>query len=334
MKPSKPMKVMLVVATCLVVAGAWLAWPREQPMDGLVAPSKVERATPTIEMGAPPSVDLATRIKHSSKPAVPTEAVPDTSEWARHLAARGDRRDLDAVIETFQESMQCHHYHDALEMLQASINDPRKKDLTTLSLRDLREIDDTLTLEQAVIDRAGALCEGSDRAAVERAYHLAMLDAALRGDPDAQTCFLRDGSDTNNWSLQEFQQWVAPRYSEYVGLFTERGLDRADPWVGLVMLNEYWTDSPFATPIANRMVPLPDIVRIWEVARLASLRAPPELRATIEDRLGDIAERALISPEDIARADVWAQATWEKEFSDEPPFDFGRYGACNPDAWH
>ena len=304
-------------------------------MDAPVAMSRVERSILSpIEVGAPPSVDLATRIKHSSKPAVPTEAVPDTSEWARRLAARGNRQDLDAVIETFQESMQCHHYHDALELLQASINDPRKKDLTTLSLRDLTEMDDTLTLEQAVIDRAGALCEGSDRAAVERAYHLAMLDAALRGDPDAQTCFLRDGSDTRNWSPQEYQQLIGPRYAEYRRSFTEAGLERADPYIGYWELYRYLrATGPDPLP-SNPSEPLPDIVRIWEVARLASLRAPPELRLKVELRLSYAAERALISPEDIAAADVWAQATWEKEFSDEPPFDFGRYGACSPDAWH
>jgi hypothetical protein len=50
--------------------------------------------------------------------------------------------------------------------------------------------------------------------------------------------------------------------------------------------------------------------------------------------LGSVAERELISPEDIARADAWAQATWKKEFADQPPFDFGRYGACSPRGWH
>lgn len=336
MKPDRSMMAVRVIASCLAVAGAWLAWPRAQPMDAPIAMSQVERnALGPTAMAAPPSVDLAAaRTRHSDRPAVPTEAVPDTSEWARRLAARSDRHDLAAVIETFQDSMQCHHYHDAMEMLQASINDPRKKDLTTLSLRELKELDDTLTLEKVVVDRADALCTGSDRAAVERAYHLAMLDAALRGDQDAQTCFLKDGSDTNNWRLQEFQQWVAPRYPEYVDLFVERGLDRADPWVGLFMLNAYWTDSPFSTSMTNRMAPSPDIIRIWEVARLASLRAPPELRTTIEGRLGDIAERAPISPKDIARADAWAQATWKKEFADAPPFDFERHGACSPAAWH
>ena len=328
------MKVAFVLMAVLAVAGAWLAWPRDPPMDAPMASSKLERSILSpIEVAAPPPVDLMTRIKPLRKPAGTTVPALDTSEWARRLAARGDRRDLDAVIETFQESMQCHHYHDSVELLQVSINDPRKKDLSTLSLRELAEMDNTAMLEQAVIDRARTLCEGSDRAAVERAYHLAMLDAALRGDPDAQTCFLRDGSDTRNWSSQEFQQSVAPRYSEYVGLFTEACMERADPWVGLSILNEYWTISPFATPIANRLVPLPDIVRTWQVARLASLRAPPELRATIEGRLSDIAERALIAPEDIERADAWAQATWEKEFSDEPPFDFDRYGACSPEGW-
>jgi hypothetical protein len=334
MQTRKPM-LAVVLVTVMAVAGAWLAWPHDAAMDAPVASSKVERALLSpVELSEPPPIDLATQIKPPRlNPADSTVAISDTSEWARRLAARGDRRDLDAVIETFQESMQCQHYYAALEMLQAVIADPRKEDLSTLSLNELAEMDDTATLEQAVIDRTRALCEGSDRAAVERAYHLAMLDAALRGDPDAQTCFLRDGGSTPNWNAQEYQL-MGTRYAEVRRSFTEAGLGRTDPYVGYRELSRYLrATGPDPLP-PSPLEPLPDIVRLWEVARLASLRAPPELRLRVENMLGSVAERELISPEDIARADAWAQATWKKEFADQPPFDFGRYGACSPRGWH
>lgn len=330
------MKVVFVLVAVMAVVGAWLAWSRDPPVRVPVASSKVERSTLNpAELSEPPPIDLATQIKPPRlNSADSTIAISDTSEWARRLAARGDRRDLDAVIETFQESMQCQHYYAALKMLQVAVNDPRKKNLSTLSLNELAEMDDTATLEQAVIDRTRALCEGSDRAAVERAYLYAMLDAALRGDPDAQTCFLRDGSLIRNWSSQEYWRLIGPQYYEYRKSFIHAGMDRADPWVGFWELSRYLrATGPDPLPMTSSE-PVPDIIRIWEVARLASLRAPPYLRSMTEDMLNSVAERALISPEDIARADAWAQATWEKEFSDQPPFDFDRYGACSPHGWH
>ncbi len=204
------MKMVFVLVTVLVVAGAWLAWPRDPVVDAPVASSKVERAILSpVELSAPPPIDLATQINPPRlNSADSTIAISDTSEWARHLAARGNRRDLDAVVETFQESMQCHHYHDAVAYLHVISKNPRNKDLTKLNLRDLEELDENMAGRQAIIDRASALCKGSDRIAVNRAYQRAMLDAALRGDPDAQTCYLRNGGDTRYWGPQEYQQLV------------------------------------------------------------------------------------------------------------------------------
>ncbi|HET9049111.1 MAG TPA: hypothetical protein VFN29_09175 [Chiayiivirga sp.] len=301
-----------------------------------MTPSKVERAILIpADLSEPPPIDLATQIKSPRlNPADSTVAISDTSEWARRLAARGGRRDLDAVIETFQESMQCHHYHDAVAYLQVISNSPRKIELTKLNLRDLEELDEDMTRRQTIIDRASALCEGSDRAAVNHAYERAKLEAALRGDPDAQTCFLKMGIDGRYLSPLEYQHVVGPRYAEYHRSFTEAGLERADPYVGFSTLADYLrATGPDPLP-SSTSEPLPDIVRVWEVARLASLRAPPYLRSMTEDMLRSAAARALISPEDIARADAWAQATWENQFADEPPFDFGRYGACSPHGWH
>ncbi len=334
MQTSKPMMV-FVLLVVLIVTGAWLTWPRDPAVIMPEASSKVEPPSLSrFEMAEPPRVEWVAQIKPPRNPTDSTAIVLDTSEWARRFAARGDRRDLEAVIETFQESMQCHHYHDAVAYLQVISENPRNKDLGKLNLRDLEELNQDMARRQAIIDRASALCKGSDRIAVNRAYQRAMLDAALRGDPNAQTCFLKDGGDTRYWDPQEYQQLVGYSDTDLNSLFTKAGLERADPYVGYLEISRYMRAIGLEPLPTTPSEPSPDIVRVWEVARLASLRAPPYLRSMTEDMLNSVAERALISPEDIERADAWAQATWEKEFADEPPFDFGRYGACSPQGWH
>ena len=76
------------VAAIAVACCAWLALPRDAPMDAPVASSKVERSTLNpAELSEPPPIDLATQIKPPRlNSADSTIAISDTSEWARRLA--------------------------------------------------------------------------------------------------------------------------------------------------------------------------------------------------------------------------------------------------------
>lgn len=320
-----------------VVAAAWLLLPNRQSE---VEPKPFLQTTHTSSKAEVPSHGAdgldegrvtVTRVTY------PKKAVNvDTSEWAARLAARGDRRDLGAMIETFEESLECRRYHSAIEALRAVLEHPRHQDLTKESVKKLEDLDIRLARIQETADRAEALCAGSDWESVEHAYHDAKLNAALLGDPMARACFVTGGPQAQIWEAMEYQVFLGQRYAQYTPALMQVALELADPYVAWSALYRFTASPPVdAPPLGGppSTMPLPDAYLTWRVARLTSLRATPQLRSDYENSLAMMAEQGAIDASDIARADAWAQATYEQEFAGQPPIDFSSPGPCWPRAW-
>lgn len=228
--------------------------------------------------------------------------------------------------------MECRNYHSAFVAFRAYQDDPRYRDLDELNPEQLGDLDDNFEIIRSVMGRARALCAGSDRGSVERAYHDAMLDAALLGDPAAQACFVAGGPQIQTWESSGYSISLRERYLENAPALTQAALERADPHVAWYALFRF-VASPPTHPSAYDDMPLPDAFLTWRAARLASLRATPELQSTFERLLAEMAQQEFIGADDIERADAWARARYGQEFAGQPPVDFNNPGPCYPSSW-
>src|SRR5690606_12557552 len=134
----------------------------------------------------------------------------------------------------------------------------------------------------SLVQRLDGFCKGSDKNQLAQVFSDAVFDAALKGSPDAQTCFLLMGPSPWQFSgAISAEKSELGRHSRYTPDFTQKALERADPRVAMRALSSFvnlphghasWTDG----------LPKPDPALTWRAARLASLRALPEQRARIE----------------------------------------------------
>lgn len=329
-----------ILVVAIVLMAIWVWWLGEHSGVVSVPSSAVvrihlepeTRADASDAIAAIKSRVAAARTRHAAMVHPIGSVEMDTSEWARRLAARGDRRDLDAQVETFEESMQCRNYHSAFESFRNFQNDPRYQGLDELSPRDLEQVDDTLARLQTVMERAETLCEGSDNKAVERAYHDALVNAALLGDSAAQACYIVRGPQLPRPVSRDEVNSSMNQYLENAPVLTQMALERADPSVAWHALYQF-VASPPTHPSAYDAIPLPDAFLTWRAARLMSLRATPELRSELEERLEEMARRGFIGADDIDRADAWANARYEQAFAGQAPVDASNLNPCYPSAW-
>lgn len=259
------------------------------------------------------------------QPAVATK--PDTSEWARRVAARKGANDLESVTRTFKEANDCLLYHGILHELNAVLNDERLGDLSHESGETLKSLDATSSRQLEIARRTEALCTGSNQEAAARVYADALLKAALLGSPDAESCFVVAGYHAPTEEGRKsaaVQRFFKERYIKHASSFMQNALERGDPYVASEALYRYIA-SPSGHPSAQDSLPEPDIYLTWRAARLASLRSTPEQRTRLESYLSMLEEQDLLPKADIQRADAWANAIYQRDFSGQPN--------VNPQSW-
>lgn len=239
------------------------------------------------------------------------------NESARHREATRGHGDSGSTVLTFKQATDCLAYHEAVSEVRSMLEDERLEDLSDETLETLRAMDTASARNVSLVERLEAFCKGSDRDQLARVFSNAVFDAALKGDPDAQACFLLMGPSP--WQGSGPIPAAAAeigRYSQHAPEFTQKALQRADPRVAVRALHSY-VKSPTGHASWTDGLPKPDPVLTWRGARLASLRARPDQRAVIELQLSAFGTTGVLSPSDIQSADRWAQGTFEREFRGE-----------------
>jgi len=245
----------------------------------------------------------------------------------QHRSPWGSGNDAEVATRGFKAANDCLLYHSARNELNSILGDERLVDLSSETPATLKDLDATTSRYLAIVRETERYCIGSNREELAQAYSDAIFEAALSGSPDAESCFV-----TSNVSPLEIPgaieyRRLEDRYIEYAPIFTENALERFDPYVAERVLYRY-TASPGSHPSRLDHMPKPDPYLTWQMARLASLRALPEQRARIEKMLVQFEEQHSLEAGQIDRADAWAQAVYEREFSARPPVDLDRQVPC------
>lgn len=261
----------------------------------------------------------------------PKQLVPaakvDSSQWARRVATRKSANDLESITRTFKEASDCLLYHGVLHELNAVLNDERLGDLSGETPETLSDLDATSSKQLEIARQTEALCMGSNQDIAASVYVDSLLKAALLGSPDAESCFVVAGhhppTEEGSKSIA-VQRIFTERYMKYAPDFMRNALERGDPYVASQALYRYIA-SPSGHESAQDGLPKPDPYLTWRAARLASLRSNPEQRVRLEGYLEMFEKQRFLTAADIQRADVWANVTYERDFSEQPPI--------NPQSW-
>lgn len=254
-----------------------------------------------------------------------TTATTDTSERARRPAIR-NVNDVELVTRTFKEASDCLLYHSARHELDAILNDERLDDLSKETLATLQNLDATSSRYLSIARRTETACSGSDRDALAQVYTDAIFKAALLGNPDAESCFVISPSQLRTTSAAVSES-IEERYLKYAPFFTQKALERGDPYIAARALYRY-VASPGVHPTRRDDMQKADPYLTWRAARLASLRAVPEQRVRLERLLALLKEQNLLQPDEIKRAEDWARDTYEREFSGQPPINLDSHSPC------
>lgn len=304
----------LVLLTLIGIAaiGSW-QWSRHQTDPAQLPP----------QAGA---VGPQEQLQEQFAPGI-TAASADTSERARRPATRKNPHEVESVTRTFKEASDCLLYHSARRELSAILNDDRLDDLSKETLATLKNLDATTGRYLSIARQTEASCIGSDRDALAQVYTDAILKAALLGNPDAESCFVISPSQLRNTSAA-VSETLEERYLKYAPVFTQNALERGDPYIAELALYRYVAASPSRHPTRVDAMPKADPLLTWRAARLASLRALPEQRVRLERRLDRLKEQNLLPPDEIQRADAWAKATYERNFTGQPPINLDSHTPC------
>ncbi len=252
----------------------------------------------------------------------------DSSEWARHQIAGKGNSDIESVVRTFKEANDCLHYHVARNEINSMLNDKRLDDLSDETLATLEDIDAISSKRLSVVRKLEAFCSGSDREALVDAYTDAILEAALRGNPDAQSCFVIGSVfPQDKMKSASSAEALVRRYVKYAPIFTKNALESDDPHVAAKALRKY-VATPSWHPSELDEIPKAEPYLTWRVARLASLRALPDQRARLEYDLAEFRKQNILSTDEIKRADASAMAAYERNFSRQPPIDVDSLTSC------
>ncbi len=251
-----------------------------------------------------------------------------SSEWERRWLAARNSQDLDSVVLAFKQATDCLAYHDAVSKIQSMAKDNGLDDLSEETLSTLRNMDASSARHALLVQRLDGFCKGSDKNQLVQAFSSAVLDAALKGSPDAQTCFILMGPSAwqGSGSIPNADT-IFRRHIQYTPEFTQKALERADPRVAVRSLYRY-VASPQGHASWTDGLPKPDPALTWRAARLASLRAGPEQRADIEQELTVLGEMGVLSAEVIAEADDWAKRTFNAQFVGQAPINLDSPVPC------
>lgn len=263
----------------------------------------------------------------------PAHSLPstDSSEWSRRLAARGNASDLKSTIEIFKESGNCLQYFVALHEIAAAQGNDHLNSVPQAATPASGRIYPNLQRASSVLAQTKTFCSGSDEESVARVYMSSLLNAALLGDADAQSCFIITGAAIPSPKVMlsgRYTQYLESRYIEHSAVFTQSALERADPYVAENAIYKY-IESPSLHPSARDNLPLPNPYLTFRAARLASLRALPEQSVSLQKSLTTFEKLDLLTDDEIASADEWAQATYARDYSNAPKLDLNRFTPCH-----
>lgn len=304
---------MFIAVFGIVMAGMWLWRIRE---DSPPSPP------------AEPRSNASDVIAHDENTGNEPIAKADSSEWARHQIARRGNSDIESVVRAFKEANDCLHYQVARHEINSMLNDERLDDLSDETLATLEGIDAMSSKRFSVVRKLEAFCSGSDREALADAYTDAILEAALRGNPDAQSCFVISSVfPQDRMKSVSSAEALARRYVKYAPVFTKNALERNDPRVAANALYKY-VETPSGHPSPLDEMPKADPYLTWRAARLASLRVLPNQRERLEYDLAAFRKQNILSPDEIKRADASAMAIYERDFIRQPPIDVDSLTSC------
>lgn len=288
------------------------------------APLKTSRGQPHTDNHA------IENIKQQKSQPIPAQN-HDPSEWEHRLAARGGASDLESISQTFKDSGNCLRYFVALHEVRAIQGDDRLNDLSKETLKTVDSMDESLKQSLSVLEKTKALCAGANQELVARTFMTSVLDAAIKGDADAQSCFVVTGAVIPSPEAMlsgKYTRYLETRYLQHANKFTKLALERADPYVAKKIVLQF-TTSPSSQPSLQDNPTRLDPALILRAARLASLRALPEQRQSLEDSLSEFERLKLIPDNEIRRANDWAETIYAREFYDKPKLDLNSFGSCS-----
>lgn len=170
----------------------------------------------------------------------------------------------------------------------------------TESLKTVDGMDESLKQSLSVLEKTKALCAGANQT-VARTFMTSVLDAAIKGDADAQSCFVVTGA-----VIPSPEAMLSGKYAIFGNSavaacksILKLALERADPYVAKKIILQF-TTSPSSQPSLQDNPTRLDPTLILRAARLASLRAPPEQRQSLEDSLSEFEKLKLIPDNEMA----------------------------------
>ncbi len=258
-------------------------------------------------------------------PSIASSAMSDGVR--RHRTDWKTSNDVEMVTRVFEETGDCLLYHSARKELDAVLNDERLGDLSTETAATLERLDATSRRHVSIVRQTEQRCRGSNQEALAQAYTLAPFKAALLGNADAESCFVIGPLSPLETTNAEALASLEDRYLIYAPIFTKNALARFDPYVAEHALNRY-VASPRVHPSRLDRASRADPYSTWQVARLASLRALPEQRKRLEEKLALFDAQQFLRADDIRRADAWARATYERAFAGQPPVNLDSQTPC------
>lgn len=288
----------ILAALLLLAGGSTYLWVRQEDRSNRPAPSQA------ASVGSGQSSDAS-------------GIAEQPGGLAHHWEATRASGDVDAIVLAFKQANDCLLYHAAVNGMRSMLEDERRGDLSNETVETLRMMDAESARYAFVVERLEGFCKGSDKRQLARGLSNALFEAAVRGNPDAQTCFLLMGPTPWLGSrLITEEAAEIERHIRHTSGFTQQALQRADPRVSVQALHRY-VNTPNGHASWTDTVPMPDPVLTWRGARLAALRALPDQRADVESLLALFVKTGALSPADIQSADRWAQDTFERQFRGE-----------------
>lgn len=302
----------VLAAVCVI---AWL-WLQQRP-DTLVT-AGLARASDQLSVG-PDASNVA--------PSANNAPSAGKSGWDETFASARGKQDARSLETLFKRANDCLLYARAKDRVDELLVDERWKNLSDISPERLQRLDTSSAKAIRVVQELGDYCRGSDPAQLAQASSDALFAAAMQGSAVAENCFFSMGPSA--WGVPRTaleKQAEMERYLKYAPDFRQRSLERGDTLLVNRTLFEYTGTAMDASPMATLRKADPTLA--WRSARLASLRALPDQRTSIEAQLERFRTLGLLSPPQIAAADSWAKDAYQRDYSGKPAQDIDSDAQC------
>lgn len=275
------------------------------------------------------TIDSARASQQTSTAPEASHVPSDTrmSGWEQTVASARGKQDASTLEDLFERAHDCLLYARAKDRVDELLVDERWRDLSDITPERLQALDRSSAKAVRVVQELGDYCHGSDPAQLARASSDALFAAALQGSAVAESCYFSMGPSA--WGVPrtpQEKQAELERYLRFAPDFRQRSLERRDTLLVTRSLFEYTGTPMDASPLSALRKADPYL--LWRSARLASLRALPEQRVSVEAQLERLGNMGLLSPQQIAVADRWATDIYQREYSREAPVDIDSDAKC------